>query len=131
MAFILSLVYRCTQQNVELVRADYYDKEIHFQEQINQQLNTNKLATGVNVLTENQVVKIEFPQSLKDSGVEGVITFMKPDNAKKDFDVTVKCDEQFSQLIPTSAVDKGIWNMIINFKSGSTPYYFEKKIMIN
>jgi hypothetical protein len=131
MAFILNLVYRCTQQNVELVRSDYYDKEIRFQEQINSQLNTNSLATAMNVVTENEALKIEFPISLKDSGVEGVISFMKPDNAKKDFTVPVKCGQELTQLIPTGAVDKGIWNVIINFKSGTTPYYFEKKIMIN
>ncbi|MFN8165797.1 MAG: FixH family protein [Bacteroidia bacterium] len=129
--FILNLVYKCTKENVDLVRADYYDKEIHFQDQINSTNNTKALATPLNVLSQNNEIRIDFPQSLKDSGVEGTITLMKPDNAKFDFNVPVRCDGNLTQAIPSEKMQKGLWNIIINFKSGSTPYYFEQKLMVN
>ena len=36
-AFILNLVYQCSQQQVDLVTDKYYEKELKYQEQIDQE----------------------------------------------------------------------------------------------
>ena len=49
-AFILNLVYQCSQQQVDLVTDKYYEKELKYQEQIDQEKNTLALSGKLTVV---------------------------------------------------------------------------------
>lgn len=73
MSFILQLVYRCTQQRVDLVSEKYYENEIKYQQRIDMEKNTASLIEDLNIQTKNGLMEINYPSL---SGVRtGKITF--------------------------------------------------------
>ena len=74
MTFMITLVYKCTEQTVDLVSADYYDKEIQFQKQINRINNSAALKSQIVVTAENGTVNVQFPEVFKGIKLLGNIT---------------------------------------------------------
>lgn len=130
-AFILNLVYRCSQEQVDLVSDRYYEKEIRYQEQIDKQKNLASLDTRAVIGTSGDVLSVLFPAQLNSKGLEGEIVFFRPDNSKLDFTVPVAADANGQQVIPVSSLKKGRWNVQLQWRSDGVPYYQEEKIILN
>lgn len=131
MTFMITLVYKCTEQTVDLVSADYYDKEIQFQKQINRINNSAALESQIVVTAENGVVNVQFPEVFKDIKLLGNITFFKPDNAANDFEVPINLNGELLQSIPSAKLASGRWNVKVNYNDGDKEYYAEEKINLN
>lgn len=131
--FISSLVYRASMEKIEFVTENYYDKELKFQEQINQLQNAEELSDKIKLSqnTDEKVIAISYPSSIDWKSVSGIITFFKPDNADLDFNLNVKCDENHLQQVNAAYMKRGWWNVKISWASAGTPYYFEQKILVN
>lgn len=129
--FILTFVYKCTQQNIDLVSTNYYDQEIQYQKQINRLSNSSDLQTKVAVVVGIGVVTIQFPDTFENSKLIGKIAFFKPDNAANDFEVTLKLNEKLTQQISTEKLPSGRWNIKISYVDGVKEYYSEEKILLN
>jgi len=132
MAFILSLVYKCAQQKVDLVSEKYYEQELSYQQHVNKLNNTADLNEKMQIRYRNDafMVEIFYPANTDFNKISGNINFFKPDIAALDFNLHVKCNDQYSQLIPVSTLKKGWWNIRVNWESSGTPYYSEQKIFI-
>ncbi len=124
-------MYKCTQQNIDLVSANYYDQEIQYQKQINRLSNSSDLQTKVAVVVGIGVVTIQFPDTFENSKLTGKIAFFKPDNAANDFEVTLKLNEKLTQQISTEKLPSGRWNIKISYVDGVKEYYSEEKILLN
>ena len=131
MTFILSLVYKCSQQKVDLVSADYYDKEIQYQKQINRMNNSALLDKQVLISSENGMITLQFPDKFRNSKLDGSITFFKPDNSAHDFEVPLKINSELSQSLSSKQMAPGRWNVKVNYKDDQTEYYAEQKINLN
>lgn len=131
MTFMITLVYKCTEQTVDLVSADYYDKEIQFQKQINRINNSAALESQIVVTAENGAVNVQFPELFKGIKLLGNITFFKPDNASHDFEIPINLDGELLQSIPSAKLASGRWNVKVNYNDGDKEYYAEEKINLN
>lgn len=131
MTFMITLVYKCTEQTVDLVSADYYDKEIQFQKQINRINNSAALKSQIVVTAENGTVNVQFPEVFKGIKLLGNITFFKPDNASHDFEIPINLDGELLQSIPSTKLASGRWNVKVNYNDGDKEYYAEDKINLN
>jgi len=129
--FISSLVYRSMQEKVDFVTTSYYEKELLYQEHIDSEMNAMALADNVKVEYTSGQARIVYPTEIPAGRLSGEIAFYRPDNSGLDFTVPVKSDENHSQTIRTHAMKQGLWKVMIRWKSGSTPYYFEQKIFVN
>ena len=131
MTFMITLVYKCAEQTVDLVSADYYDKEIQFQKQINRINNSAALKSQIVVTAENGTVNVQFPELFKGIKLLGNITFFKPDNAAHDFEIPINLDGELLQSIPSTKLASGRWNVKVNYNDGDKEYYAEEKINLN
>jgi len=129
--FISSLVYRASKEKIEFVTENYYDKELKFQDQINDLENAKALPENIKLSQNEGSLLIAYPSSLDWNSVNGQITFFKPDNSDLDFEVKAKSDENHLQHVNTAKMKHGWWNVKISWTSGATPYYFEQKILVN
>jgi len=129
-AGMLFLVYKCTQQNIDLVAENYYEKEIKFQDQINRSQNatTAGLYLKANVNESGQLV-IAYPTAVAGENVSGEIHLFRPDNAKLDVKIPVEITEGL-QYIDVSKLAKGYWRVQVSWQLGNTPLYQEEKIYI-
>lgn len=130
MAFILTLVYKCSKENVDLVSSDYYDKEIQYQKQINRINNSSELTSQLVIKAEDGKVNVLFPESFKGLKLQGNITFFKPDNAAKDFEVPLNLDDNLKQSISTKDLASGRWNVKVIYSDHQKEYYAEEKISL-
>ena len=92
MAFMLTMVYKCGQVKTELVSADYYDKEINYQKQIDRTNNASKLKENISLIFNkaSSVFIINYPGEIKPNEISGEINFYKPDNQYADFKLNIK-----------------------------------------
>ena len=73
-------------------------------------------------------LSLTFPKDVKASGG---LYFYRPANLHKDFLVPINLDNNFSQLLDVSKLDKGLWKLQINWSINNKDYYTEKTLMLN
>lgn len=130
-AFILNLVYKCSQQQVDLVTDKYYEKELRFQEQIDQERNALALMDKLTVVAEPGEVVISYPEDHRAAALSGEVRFLRPDNAQLDFSVPVNSGAVNEQRVPTSNLKQGWWNVQVQWNHAGKPYYRQEKVLIN
>ncbi|MFN8152958.1 MAG: FixH family protein [Bacteroidia bacterium] len=130
-AGILFLVYKCSQQDVDLVSENYYERELKFQDQINR---TNNVAMTGNTIkaeikeSEKQLL-LTFPSSVSGKKISGEIHMFRPDNSKLDLKIPVDITAGL-QYIDISKMAKGFWRMQVSWQINEMPLYQEEKIFI-
>ena len=131
--FISFMVYKASQQKIEFVTDNYYDKELKFQEQIDKQKNSLALSEKVFLKYDPaaELIRIKYPASFDPQLISGSITFFKPDNSSLDFNVRVSSDENHLQEFPSGKMQKGWWIVKINWSASGTGYYYEEKILVS
>ncbi|WP_435355638.1 FixH family protein [Emticicia sp. SJ17W-69] len=130
-AFMGFMVWKCLQQkDINLVSEDYYQKEIAYQDNIDQMNNTNQLSSELKFgyKPENQVVKLDFPK--ESVGATGEVNFYRPADAKKDFAVKLEIANVESQSIPVASLDRGLWVVKVSWKKDGKGYYKEEKMVL-
>lgn len=128
---MLFLVYKCTQQSVDLVSTDYYAQELKFQDKIDRLNNSEKLDIKLAVVysPEQSNIQIVFPENSTPNNTTGEIVLFRPDNSKLDFKIPIDITEGI-QNIPTDKLSKGLWRVKSSWSTNDTPYYQEEKIII-
>lgn len=130
--FISTLVYKASQEKIEFVTENYYEKELQFQQQIDHLQNAEALPENISLAQGGDgYITISYPETVDWKAISGNVTFFKPDNAELDFDVKAACNEHHRQQISTSQMTKGLWKVKISWSAFNTPYYFEEKIFVN
>ena len=84
----------------------------------------------LNIQTKNGLMEINYPSL---SGVRtGKITFFKPDDSRIDFVVPVDSTSGIlSQKVDITQMKKGWWNVQVQWNQEGTPFYSEKKVLID
>ena len=129
--FISALVYRSLQEKVDFVTTGYYEKELVYQDHINSEKNALALAENLKMGYKGGNVQLAYPSGMPAGQLSGEIAFYRPDKSQLDFTVPVKCDDTHLQAISAKTMKKGMWKVMISWKYGTTPYYFEQKLFID
>lgn len=127
--FIISFVVRSMKTEVQLVRPDYYDHEINYQNQITNEVNSLKLSSGFNIKFDSLklILNISIPDSINITN--GAVHFYRPSDKKLDFEQELKNYPE--QIINLNSIRKGLWEVQIFFEStGGRKYYKEQQIYI-
>jgi len=126
---ILTMVYKASQQKVELVSENYYEQEVKFQDQYNRMQNSNHPENKLVVNASLGTAEIQFPASYVNSKVDGKITFFRPDNKNLDFSIPVELSSGI-QKIQSDKLTKGYWKVQIYWNADGKPFYQEDKVHI-
>ncbi len=124
--FILFLVVKSHQQNIDLVTENYYEQELQYQQQITKIENTQKLAEKVKIISEKGGVQLQFPQL--PAPVKGQVQVFRPSDARFDLVKDLAPDSLNHQLIATSALPAGYYRIKINWQSGGKDYYTDEAL---
>ncbi len=125
-SFVGIMAYKMATAKVDLVRKDYYQKEIEYQEHINRVSNSsifknNKIMT---YLPEIQAFRIGFPTPVS----KGEVTFFRPSDKALDFSVPINKVSLFNYS--TEALKKGHWKVQATWSDGALEYYLEDEFTI-
>ncbi|PBQ33689.1 hypothetical protein CNR22_18525 [Sphingobacteriaceae bacterium] len=129
-AIILTLVITCFRHKTELEYADYYSKELKFQDQIDATSNADKLSVPIDYIIRERSVQIILPQEVVSKDLKGTIEFLRPSDASKDKTIPLITDENGIQMIDPGFI-KGVYKMHISFVSKGSTYFKEAIVNFN
>ena len=134
-SFILYFVVQMTvnsRSNHDLVSPDYYQKELHFQEDMAAQQRAKALETPLIISANWEGIILEFPPQMSTltPGIRGKLFLSKPDN--KNLDQELSLQLQGSQMrIPASQLVEGRWNLVVDWEFQGLTYRIEQGINLN
>lgn len=124
--FILYMVSKMLNTQVDLVEKDYYAKELQFQNQINKHNNMLALGDSAVIISQDEYqIKIE----IKDISPEKInLYFYYPADIKND--TSLFFQKQNLIMIDKKYLKKGKTKLKIEWKDTQKEYYYEKELLI-
>jgi len=120
------------RQDPDLVRSDYYEQEITYQQQIDR-LNRTSALRGELSLAYNAArhqVSFQLPAAHRLELVKGTIHFYRPSDAKLDFDVPLSVDANGNQRVNTEKLRDGLWKVRVQWSAGEDEYFFDQSVVL-
>ena len=111
----------------DLVTEEYYKQELAYQDQIDAQQNSARLANNIQVEVTTEGIQIVFPSEKKD--IKGEVSLYRPSNKKLDLEIPISLENQ-QMLIPAEKLVEGKYKLSINWKSNGTTYLYKKDLQI-
>jgi nitrogen fixation protein FixH len=129
--YIVGFVVFCSRQQMDLVRQDYYDQEIRFQQQIERVQRTAPVLVDADIDYDHasDVVRVSLP-SVKDNTISGTVSFYRPSDARMDSNVKLGLDREGRQSLSVGSLPAGLWKVRVQWKAAGREYFFEKPIVI-
>ena len=121
------------RQNMDLVRSDYYEEEVRFQQQLDRMNRTAAIATEVtlNYDATKREVTLRLPAAHLVSRPAGEIHFYRPSDAALDFQLPLAVDADGRQRIATSTLRGGLWKVRMQWSAADHDYFFEQTLVVD
>jgi nitrogen fixation protein FixH len=127
---ILTMVFMCFGQDVELVSSDYYAQEIQFQDKINAINNEKKLGESIQHSINKKEIVLTIDSVLLSNDFEGTINFFRPSDSSKDLKLKMKFANN-EQVVSCKSLIHGAYKLQLSWTSNKTNYFKEEVIFIN
>ena len=127
-SFIVFLVIKTFSVKNELVAEDYYNKELHYQDQINKM---NQVTAGQDLnWQQTEDMLILKKQFIDAEQLKGSIEFYRPSDASLDLKFPIALTKEGTQSFPRPLFTKGLYKIKADWKLNGQSYYSEKDIYI-
>jgi len=127
---ILTLVFMCFGQKVELVSKDYYAQELKFQDKINAINNEKSLPNSINHSLNGKTIILSVDSTLLSKDFEGTVNFFRPSDSSKDIKLKLNFNN-LEQIIDGTKLIHGAYKMQLTWVSNNKNYFKEEVIFIN
>ncbi|GAB4044124.1 FixH family protein [Spirosoma jeollabukense] len=119
--FIGTMVFLMTRQHIDLVRDDYYQDEIAYQQHIDRLARTARLpqAPSLRIDSVRQELDLRMPVGWQ----QGTLTFYRPSNRQEDQRIILSPGQQ---RVSTARLGKGLWRAQLNWSAGGQSYFHEQ-----
>ncbi|MBU6402156.1 MAG: FixH family protein [Verrucomicrobia bacterium] len=131
--FTAGFIIFAVGQKTDLVRPDYYDQEIRFQEQIDRLKATRPLRAQVTVSYDasRHCVHIHLPTAQAVRSISGRIRFYRPSDASLDRDVPLAVDSAGLQVVHVAEWRRGLWRVRLEWTVDGQGYYYDQAIVVS
>ncbi|MBY5951024.1 MAG: FixH family protein [Cyclobacteriaceae bacterium] len=120
------VVISVRMDGIELVRDNYYEAEIKYQEQIDRESSTLLLDRDVLAFdSQSKAVILDLPK-----GAKGNLNLYRPSDVKLDQSVPVEIIESGKKQISIASLKPGYWRVQLTWTENGTEFYQEKKITL-
>lgn len=126
---IVFMVFKSSSQKADLVTSDYYEKELKYQDKIDEMKRVQALSDSVQFEVKNNELIIAFPKDFTGKLLTGEAFLYCPSDADKDFKKNFSVQDDVLKIALPKAT-KGLHELHLSWKQGNLSYYFEKKIII-
>jgi len=120
------------RQNMDLVRKDYYEEEIRYQQQIDRQNRTQAIRSEVNVSYDGtqQAITLTLPSTHARQQASGTIQLYRPSDASLDRTVQLVVNAEGTQRLDAKALRPGLWKVRIQWTTAGQDYSFDQSVVI-
>jgi len=128
MIYLVSIAVR---QDYDLVDKDYYQKSISYQQHIEKVQKNDALTEKIKFELSEPSLKLTFPNLATFQEYTGEIHFYSPVAEKRDMTLKIKLDKEYIQIIDLENLEKGRYQVKIDWNVSGTGYYQEEEIAVN
>ncbi len=126
----LLFIYFAFSQDINLVRDDYYEAEVQFNEKLETIKRTKKLSEELQIKLIPNYISLQFPTEIGTQEIKGTIFLYRPSDENLDFEIPIRIDSSKSQLIPTNKMITGQWKILIEWTADTNKYFNNKILMV-
>jgi len=126
----LSFIYYAFHQDVNLVKDNYYQDEIKYQDRIEEIKRTAKLSDKLEIKVSGSNILFNFPQNVNKDKIKGNILLYRPSDRKHDIFFPIELDSLSEQIKSTEKLVSGMWKAQVKWEIDTLSYYTEKIIMV-
>ncbi len=128
-AGILLLVFKSSSEKVDLVTKDYYQKELKYEQKIDEAERAQSLSSPLQYEVSNNKVLITFPEEMKGKAITAHTLLYYAADETRDSVYNLHTDSaKLVMILPES--DKGMYELKMDWKVDTTKYYSEHKVLI-
>ncbi len=129
---VIIFIAWAARQDMDLVRKDYYEDEIRFQESMESFGRTRPLRAEVAVTYDavRALVGIALPASHGCQQATGRIHFYRPSDARLDHEVTLAVGSDGTQSVDAKRLRPGLWKVRLFWSANGEDYSFVQPIGI-
>ncbi len=131
-SFVAAAVILAGRQRVDLVRPDYYDQEIRYQQQIDRLARTAVPGVDVDVafVPATRELRLVLPSRHAAGFGGGTVSLYRPSDARQDREVAFAPASDGSQSIPLPGLEPGLWKVRVAWKAGGAEYFHEQSLSL-
>lgn len=121
------MIYQMNRQRVDLVRDDYYQTEMAYQQQLDQMTNARH-TTPITLAFESsdQTLTFSLPTALR----TGTIYFYRPADRQLDFTIPIPAAHTNQQEVSTAGLARGPWRIKCTWTDGKRAFYTEETLIL-
>ena len=121
------------RQDMDLVRPDYYEEEVLFQNQLDRLARTAALRGEIAIQYDaaRAEITLRLPPTPSSGRRAGNIHFYRPSNAALDFEVPLVIDADGLQRISTRTRSAGQWKVRARWNADGLDYFFEQTLVLD
>jgi nitrogen fixation protein FixH len=128
----VGLVVLSARTPSELVSADYYDRELRYQDDIDRRARTQALKGQVRVAydADRRQLTLALPAVHAARRAEGEIHLYRPSAAGLDRRVTLEVDSRGQQTLDAATLSDGLWRVRVTWRVGGEDFSCDEKVII-
>ncbi len=129
--FIVTFIAFAMRQREDLVSADYYEREVRYQSQLDAMNRSQVLAAQAVVTFEpaQQVIVITLPPA-QTQGATGNIHLYRPSDARLDRNVPLALDAAGIQRLDAKDLRDGLWKVRVTWSVGAKEYFVDQPVIV-
>jgi nitrogen fixation protein FixH len=129
-SFLVGFIIFATRQHVDLVRSDYYEEELRFQQQLDRVKRTqlSGQSAAIQYDSRHECITLDLPGA--GGPANGSIHLYRPSDAKLDRDLPLSVDAQGRQSLDARALQTGLWRVRVQWTRQGQEYYSDQAIVI-
>lgn len=129
--FLIGFAVWAIRQREELVSADYYEREVRYQQQLDSMNRSQPLAME-SVVTFNpaeQQIVITLPAA-QAQGATGNVQLYRPSDPRLDRNVPLALNSEGVQRLDTRDLRGGLWKVRLKWTANGQEYYLDRSVRV-
>ena len=130
--FIVTFIAFAMRQREDLVSADYYEREVRYQSQLDSMNRSQLLAAQAVVTFEptQQTIVITLP-AVQTQGATGKIQLYRPSDERLDRDVPLALNAEGIQRIDAKKLRDGLWKVRVRWSLDGKEYFVDQPVIVS
>ena len=128
----VAFVIFCVRQREDLVTADYYEQEVHYQDQLDRVHRAASLQAPATIAYDevSRRITIALPAEQLAHQLKGWIQLYRPSAAELDQKLPLQVDATGAQVVDASKLSAGLWHVRVSWTANGEDYYYDQKLVI-
>jgi hypothetical protein len=129
--FMIFMVIQCVQQDLFLVRDDYYEADLNYQEKFESMENAAPFISQLQVERDGEGnLILTYPADFEGKDLNGKIHLYRPSNSNLDRFFDINLSQGTTQILPAQNLTGGLWEIRMECEAEGVEYYFEKEVTL-